>query len=104
MHSHTHELESLAARARRGDAAAGARLRQQLQPQLDRLVRCALRGGLAGTAVAHRAHAEAHRAAVPGESAEALARRVALRIGEAVGAGLGGGRPMAWAADTLVNA
>ncbi len=104
MHAQN-ELQALATQAGRGDAAATARLRQQLEPQLERIVRCTLRSGRDTNPLARRVLDEARRVATdPREPAESLARRVARRMCESVFASLGGGTPRAWAVDTVATA
>jgi hypothetical protein len=90
--SERNEVDVLLARAGRGDPAAVAQLRQQLEPDLARIVRRALKGGGMKT-VSRLVLAEAGRVVrdprgqSPG-GCEELARQVAGRLCEAVLAGL----------------
>ena len=103
MNANEQDLESLALRAGRGDRAAGAALREQLEPQL-------VRSGRDTNPVAKCVLAEARRVAfVPRqggwEAPESLVSQVARRICESVLAGLGAAAaPRRWALDTVANA
>jgi len=113
MNVNEHDLETLALRARRGDPAAGAALRQQLEPQLRRIVRNTLKTGRDSNPVARRVLAMARRVAdVPPqagwEAPESLVSQVARQVCESVLARLGGqggaARPRHWAAETVLSA
>jgi len=110
MNANEQDLESLALRAGRGDRAAGAALREQLEPQLVQIVRHTLRSGRDTNPVAKCVLAEARRVAfVPRqggwEAPESLVSQVARRICESVLAGLGAAAaPRRWALDTVANA
>jgi hypothetical protein len=79
----THEIENLVFRASGGDPQAKATLRQQMEPQVVRLVRCILKTGVAHNAFGRRALAEAQRlggAAPQAGASELLVGRVARRM------------------------
>jgi hypothetical protein len=81
----TNEIENLVFRASGGDPQAKATLRQQMEPQVVRLVRCIMKTGVAHNAFGRRALAEAQRlggaAPPPGVAAsELLVGRVARRM------------------------
>jgi hypothetical protein len=61
MHTNRGELHTLAARVEQGDAAAAARLRQRLGPELVRIVGRALHAGGADSPLARRIVARAAR-------------------------------------------
>src|ERR1700716_1819235 len=110
MNTNEHDLESLALRAGRGDRAAGAALRQQLEPQLVHIVRNTLKTGQETNPMAKRVLAEARRVAdVPRQGGwdapESLVSQVARRLCESVLGRLAGTvRPRHWALDTVANA
>lgn len=87
MYIEDSELERLATRARHGDVGAGAQLRQELEPQMVRIVRRAVRAG--GDSPLARRITDAARRAMPlgppqSADPDGLARRVAHSLCDAV--------------------
>jgi hypothetical protein len=61
MSNFDHELHSLAARVGQGDVHARARLKRELEPQIHRIVRRAMRPTAGPSALTQRIRAAAHR-------------------------------------------
>lgn len=85
MESFTNDLDLLAARTGRGDPAAESQLRQQLEPQMVRIVSQALRSGTGRTPLARNILAKARQLAPAGggtqaENRDRLIRRVAREL------------------------
>ena len=109
MNEQEYDLETLAARAGRGDLQAGATLRRQLEPQLERIVRCTLRSGRDTNPLARRVLAEARRLThlpqQPGfEAPEHVVSFVARRLCESVTTTLTHAvQPRRWTLDTVLG-
>jgi hypothetical protein len=89
MHDKESKFETLACAARRGDRDAAAKLRQELEPQLEIMVRHALRHGAGTDLVAQLVLKDAQRLApkrsfVGHEAPEQLLAQVAKKMAESV--------------------
>jgi hypothetical protein len=106
MSAHEYEMEGLAFRAGRGDPQAKVTLRQQLEPEIVRMVRRTLKSGMGTHPLARKALAEARRLGPQSPAAEPtehLIFTVARRVLETVMAtATAAARPQRWATETVV--
>jgi hypothetical protein len=109
MHDKGLDFESLAYAARRGDSDAGAKLRQELEPQLMIMVRSALRHGAGGDMVAQLLLKDAQRHApnrgfAGHEAPEQLIAHVARKMAESVRTSLTcPTHPRQWLVETVTG-
>ena len=109
MHDNVSSFETLACAARRGDQDAGAKLRQELEPQLMIMVRHALRHGAGRDLVAQLVLKDAKRLApkmsLDGHVApEQLLAQVARKIAESVRTNLTcPAQPRQWLVETVTG-
>jgi hypothetical protein len=110
MHTIDHHLESLEARAGRGDRTASADLRRELEPQLLHIVRSTLRRGETDTPLARCVMAEAYRHKTDPrlgrfDSPESLIAAVARRVCDAVvSQASAAANPRRWLQETVASA
>jgi hypothetical protein len=110
MNEQEYDLGTLAFRAGRGDRQAGATLRQQLEPQLARIVRCTLRSGRDSNPLAKRVLAEARRLTpklqpsgqdAPEHVVSFVVRRLCASLSTALAQTV---QPKRWTLDTVLGA
>jgi len=106
MQAHERELNRLLVHAGRGDCNAGTALQRELEPNLVRIVRYALRSGDTTFALHKRILAEARQVApgacLPGRDApEHLIGQVARRLSDSVRTQ--SANPREWTLDTVLQ-
>jgi hypothetical protein len=87
MNAVQNPFEVLAGRAGKGDEAAAARLRSELEPHLQRIVRRTIRAGGGHSALTRQILSEARRLEQPageGRAGDSLVERITRRVADAV--------------------